>query len=691
MLQTISLLALSALGPTALAPANPFGAPQDRQLEAAPKLTAPAPFGEAAPVAGTLRLRDHNVDVVINNGFATTTVVQTLENATGQSLEATWSFPLPNDASLSELALWIDGTPHVGEVALKSEAQAIYASEKSAGESSAVVEQNGHVDYRVSVSAVPAHGEVKVRVVYYEPLDIDQGVGRYLYPLQDGGTSSDDMNESFWSMEKSVAGAMTIDVSLKTAFPLTGMHSPSHPSATSLEESHDLWRTSWKGSGPVLDKDFVLHYRLAEDVPARIELLTSRYPDQGEGTFMAVITPGSDLEPITFGTDWMFVLDVSGSMTGDKLRVLVQGVESAISTLRVEDRFQIIAFNNGVSPVTTDWALVGTPEATRALEAVRALSAGGGTNIFAALHAAYAELDADRPSAIILVSDGVANTGPHDYRDFIRMAKAHDGRLFTFVMGNGANTTLLGDLASLSGGFAKAVSVQDEVGAHLMLARERMSHEAMHGVQFNLSGASSVHPRRLPSLYLGQQLVVFGRYTGTGPQELSVTAKISGEEKHWSVPVNLPAIDEGNPEIERLYALSAIKDLERAEWLDSRLASETKSAIADMALAYSLVTDETSMVVVREDRKATYGLGSSNRERRVREEDAARVRSIAGNQLQVQTGSAPLAGPRAAHAPSRAQRRSPSGGGRSGGGAIGWLEVMAALALIGLAVTARTR
>ena len=321
------------------------------------------------------------------------------------------------------------------------------------------------------------------------------------------------------------------------------------------------------------------------------------------------------------------------------------------------------------------------------MAAVHGLRAGGSTNIFGALEAAYERLDADRPAAIILVSDGVANTGPHEYRDFIEMAKAHDGRLFTFVMGNGANERLLGDLASLSGGFAKSVSVQDEVGAHLMLARDRMSHEAMHGVRFSLDGATVVHPEHLPSLYLGEQLVVFGRYRKSGPSELKVSARISGEEKTWTVLMELPEIDEANPELERLYALAAIADLERAKWLDGKSEGETKDGIIDMALAYSLVTDYTSMVVVAEGRKAAYGLGHRNADRRTREQDAARARAQVGNLVQIQTSGRPLAGPKAAHAPSRAKRRRRVGGG----GAIGPIELLGVMGLIALGVTRRKR
>ena len=434
------------------------------------------------PPRRDLHLRTHHVRVVLNNGFATTEVTQVLVNPTDTDVEAEWAFPLPKEGSLSELAISIGEEMVVGEVVEKAEARRIYDTEKNAGRDTALMEQNAFYDYRIALARVPALGEVRVRVVYFQPLDIDAGVGRFLDPTV--FSNDETRTQSFWTMSKEVDGELTFDVTLKTAFPVDGLHCPSHAGFRAQQLDERTWEGRWASSSVALDRDFALYYRLAPDVPARVELLTHRREGAPEGTFMAVVTPGSDLAPVEHGTDWAFVLDVSGSMQGEKIRVLKRGVEKAIAGLGPEDRVHLIAFNQTAWAVTRGW----TAAADRpgAAQAVGTLSAGGSTNIHAALELAYESLDADRPAAVILVSDGVANTGPHDYRSFIELARKHDVRLFTFVMGNSANERLLGDLATLSHGFAKSVSVQDEIGAHLLLAKDRMSHEAMHGVEFLL-------------------------------------------------------------------------------------------------------------------------------------------------------------------------------------------------------------
>jgi len=638
--------------------------------------------GRAPVRAGELWLRDHAVHVTLTNGFATTTVEQVLVNESASARGATWSFPLPQEAALSELSLWIDGRRVVGEVVAKDEADRIYDEEKDAGREASRATAEGYEYFRVDLARVPAGGEARVAIVYVQPLDVDAGVGRYLYPL-DPGNAYEDMNHAFWNLEPCARSTFSIDVELKTAFPIERLHSPSHPGFQARSTSDAHWRGAYTAQDQPLERDFVLFFSLRPDEPARVEVLTHREPGAPEGTFMAVVTPGEDLAPLTDGTDWLFLLDVSGSMKGEKLRTLQRGLELALVGLDARDRFQIVAFSNRPRALTRGWQTVTTDAVERALRAIAGLSAQGGTNVFAALRDAYGRVDVDRATGVVLVSDGVCTVGPRDYRSFIELARRHDVRLFTFVMGNGANERLLGDLATLSGGFAKSVSVRDEVGAHLMLAVDRMSHAALHGVELELDAVFDVHPRTLPGLYLGQQLVVVGRYSRSGPRELVVRARVSGEPHAWTIPIELPESDVANPELERLWALAAIADLEREAWLASGDESEAEAAVTDLALRHSLVTDHTSMVVVADERKALYGLGDDNARRRANEERAAGYRRARGPTVAVRTGDAPLGGRRAAHAPARASRR-----GGSGVGAVG---PFAALPLLALACLRRRR
>jgi Ca-activated chloride channel family protein len=624
---------------------------------------------------GELRIESHLVTVDITPGFATTTVDQVLVNPKAEDVSAQWAFPLPEEGALSELSV-LTGEKHLeGEVVEKERAREILRQEADAGNTAALAEQDGFIDYRVEITKVPARGRVTVRLVYVQPVRVDAGVGRYVYPLREGNTRYEGPSP-FWTMDRAVEQELRFDVTLRAAFPVDAMHCKSHPGFQAQSGEGDVWKGSVSLSGAPLEKDFVLYWRLAPDAPARLELLTHRAEGADEGTWLAVVTPGSDLGRIEGGTDWAFVLDVSGSMQGEKIRVLQRGVSRAMESLGPEDRVHIVAFQSTARDVTQGWLTMDAAGRARAQKAVLGLQPGGSTNVFAGLELAYARLDQDRPAGVILVSDGVANTGPHEYRDLIGLANRYDVRLFTFVMGNSANVTLLEDMATRTGGHAASISADDDVEGQLLLAQSRMTHEALHGIELELDGAVARHPAKLPSLYLGQQLVAVGRYDKTGPATLKVRAKVSGEPVTWTLPVELPAVDDTTPEIDRIYAFAAIEDLQREAWLATGNEDEARGAVLDLALRYSLVTDYTSMIVVEEDRKAVHGIGNDNAERRAREREAAAKRDRQGHRPQVVTGQRPLGGGRAEHAPTRYARNhgnsgNSGGGGGGGAGAVG--------------------
>lgn len=688
----LALVALIVL-PAALAQA----APEEEPLAQVPGAT---PLPQTQLTKGDLRIKSHDVKVVINNGFATTQVDQVLVNPATQDVEAAWAFPLPKEAALSELSVESGGKRYIGEVVEKQRAQEIYVAEKQAGRGAAIAEQHEYFHYQVRITRVPAGGEVAARIVYYQALEIESGVGRYLYPMEEGNT--DDMQRAFWTMDRNAMDRLSFDVTLKTAFPVDKLHSPSHPGLGFKNNKEDTWHGRFEQVGASLDRDFVLLYRLKPDVPARVELLTHRVKGEAEGTFMAVVTPGADLAKIETGTDWAFVLDISGSMQGEKFRTLKRGVSKALQGLGQRDRFQLMTFDNAARRLTANWQAVDAASITAAQSQVQALQIGGGTNVYAGLSMAYSVMEEERPTGIILVSDGVANVGPHHYRELIALAHKHDVRIFTFAIGNSANLMLMGDMADLSGGAGVTVSNQDELGAHLLLARDRMTHQALHGVEFELPGATVVYPKTPSNLYLGQQLVVLGRYDRVGKSKLAVKARISGKPVAWTLDVELPEEDATNPELERLYALTAIEDLQRESWLRTGDGGEASSAIVDMALRYSLVTDYTSMIVVADAQKAQYGIGDKNAKRRAAEQAAAKRRAAGTNSVRRHTGGTPLAGNRSAHAPSRWSRRPQQGGGNasgggggggggSGGGAIGPLYVLLVAGMAAVAARRRRR
>jgi Ca-activated chloride channel family protein len=236
-------------------------------------------------------------------------------------------------------------------------------------------------------------------------------------------------------------------------------------------------------------------------------------------------------------------------------------------------------------------------------------------------------MEEGRTSAIILISDGGANVGPTQNSAFLKLLDKKDVRVFTFIMGQGANQPLLGRLAEESNGFSIDVSNQDDLYGRIVQAKAKLAREALHGLRVEIEGVpvNELAPARLPSAYYGQQITLFGRYSKPGEATLRLRARISGAEKSWETRVKFPEQDSDYPELERLWALARIGDIKK-KIQDGGEESELRQAVVDLGTQYSIVTDYTSMVVVSEERFKELGIDRKNKDRVQKERGAREVR-----------------------------------------------------------------
>ena len=331
-----------------------------------------------------MTIEEHDVRVVINNGFARTEVSQRFSNPNASELEALYTFPLPKDAALAELEISAGEHTITGEVLPRAEAETAYNEERDQGRQAGLATKEGHQRFEVRVAKVPAGQAVRVRFVYYQPLTVDTGVGRYLYPLEEGGTD-DAAALSFWTRNDKVEGPFRLRVDLKSVWPLAAVRSASHQANANLREEgkghHVVEISEAAGS---LGKDFVLYYRLADDLPGRVELVTHKAGPDKTGTFMMVLTPGLDLGPITSGADYSFILDVSGSMDA-KIAALADAVVRTLGELRPTDRFRVVTFNSSARSLFRSWLPATEANVRKAAAKVKTLRADGSTNLYGGL------------------------------------------------------------------------------------------------------------------------------------------------------------------------------------------------------------------------------------------------------------------------------------------------------------------
>ncbi len=574
-----------------------------------------------------IQIRDHHVNVVINNGFAMTEVRQTFYNGNQEDLEAIYSFPLPKSASLSEVTIYAGEREIHGEVLEKQKARQIYEDEKSRGNETGLAEKNEFYALEFKVYPVPANDETKIRFLYYQPLNIDTGIGRYLYPLEDGGT--DDAGMSFWTTNAKVENTFSLNLELKSAYPVQDVRVPGFEAAAQINSlAEDHYNVQMQLADMSLTKDFIFYYRLQDELPGRVEVIPFRDDTAKPGTFMMVITPGVDLKPLVDGTDYCFVLDVSGSMKS-KMGTFKRGIMKAMEKLKSGDRFRILTFSSQAGELTRDWLPVTDASLIKAREMIDSLNAGGSTNLYAGLSLALNNLDDDRAANIILVTDAVTNTGVVNPEEFHKLLRQVDVRIFGFLLGNSSNWPLMQTVTQTTGGFYDTISNADDIMGKLMLAGGKIKYEALLDAEVKILGVnvSEMTENMFKKVYRGQQLVVFGKYEKGGNARVTLKANLTGVDKTYTTDFLFPDFDGDNPELERLWALATIENIEAMERIGTMPVSESENAIKDLGLTYQIVTDYTSMVVLSDTAFADRGIERHNQTRIAREQQARSQRS----------------------------------------------------------------
>ena len=647
-----------------------------------------------------LEIREHHVEVLIEGGYVTTSVEQTFYNPSANDLEAIYSFPVPEAAAVGEFMYWIDGKPVIGEVVEKQQARKIYEEEKAAGRNAAIVEKDEYKTFDISIHPVRAQSDVKIRLVYVQAAHMDTGVGRYLYPLEEGGI--DDAKLSFWSRNEVVTEKFSFNLRFRSSYPIDALRLPNHPGALIQQVASNEWsaqllnqntlvegrneegiegesgnqRTTHTKNVFSLSEDILVYWRHVEGLPASLDLVTYKPDASGRGTFMLTLIPGGELGRITQGSDWVFVLDISGSMNG-KYATLIEGVRQGLAKLRQGDRFKVVLFNNKAKDLSGGFQAASAANVNSVLQQLENYKVGGGTNLYKGLAEGLDDLDADRPTGVILVTDGVANVGETGKKAFLKLLRNNDVRLFTFIMGNSANRPLLNEMTEVSQGFAISVSNADDIVGQILLASSKLTHQAFRNVELSIDGVKvkDMTPENIASLYRGEQLNVFGHYWQPGQADVVLTAKVGGLEKEYKTRVEFPAVSQLNPEIERLWAFASIEQLQaKLDYFGQD--ADVEQAIGDLAVEYGLVTNYTSMIVLEEARFQQLKIERRNQQRVETEHAAREVRKSKGVQSHRADTQQPMF---------NSPRPVNSGGSSSGGaGAVSpsWLILMVALMLL---------
>jgi Ca-activated chloride channel family protein len=533
-----------------------------------------------------LTVKYHHVTVTIEDQVATTHVDQVFVNEARFEVEGTYLFPLPEEAAISDFAMWVDGQKLEGQVLKRDEARRIYEDIVRQRRDPALLEYVGRDAFQASIFPIPPGGERRVEIEYSQVLPMDNGLVEYIYPLNTEKFSARPLEE------------VVVNVTVHSNEPLKAIYSPSHDVDIERRGDHNA-TVGYEEYNIRPDRDFVLYYTVSpEDVG--VNLLSYKPAGSSDGFFLLLAAPKVEVEAQqVIAKDVILVLDISGSMRGEKIGQAKEALNFVLDNLNDEDRFSIIAFSTSTRPYARD--LVSAAERGEARDFVHRLEAGGSTDINRALLEALSMADKERPTILIFLTDGLPTVGEMDVDRIVGNvgdAAPENVRIFPFGVGYDVNTTLLDTIAQNHRGASGYVRPEEAIDEKVSAFYAKVSTPLLANlaVDFGRTDVTDVYPYPLPDLFAGTQLVVVGRYHDGGDTALTLQGEVNGKAQKFEYDSVSFHRDGGDEFIARLWATRKIGYLLqqiRLHGEDDELVNE----IVDLSVRYGIITPYTSFLV----------------------------------------------------------------------------------------------
>ncbi len=546
---------------------------------------------------GPLGIKYQRVSAEIQDGAAVTKVDQVFVNSGPRQLEAHFVFPLPKGAALQDFYLWMNGKKTKGEILEKDKATNIYEGIVRRLQDPGLLEYIDSDVFRARVFPVPANGEMRIELTFSQVLDAQNGVYRYRYPLGAGSKGAPALQ---------VKQDFTFSASVKSKVPLRSIYSPTHKLGIAHKGENAAIVGLELGAGADISKDLDLYYSVS-DKAVGLSMLTYRSSVEEPGYFIALVSPRNEVPANEIVAKRVtFVIDTSGSMMGERIKLARDSLKYCVSRLNPNDEFNVVRFSTDVESLFEKPKVATADNVKKAIEFVGSFEAIGGTAIDEALVRGLkdGEGKGEKPHLVMFITDGHPTVGETEEAAIVKHARdANKGRsrVFTFGVGDDLNARLVDRLAEDGNGTSDFVKDGKEFEVKISGFFDKVANPVLSDLSLDLGPFTTfdVYPKKLPDLFKGSQLVVMGRYRTPADGAVVLTGFVNGQKKVYEFRATATKDSKAQDFIPRLWAIRKVGYV-----LDEiRLRGEKpelKDEVIMLGKKFGIVTPYTSYLVVED-------------------------------------------------------------------------------------------
>ncbi len=510
------------------------------------------------------KIQELAVHATVTDQVAKVQVSQSFVNTGSRQMEVSFIFPLPYDGAVDQMTFMVDGKEYPAKLLNAEEARRVYEAHVRRSEDPALLEWMGTGMLKTSVFPVPPGVKRTVTMNYSQICRKTQGLTEWLFPLSTAKYTSHPVEK------------VSVDATIQSKVPIKNIYSPTH-SIEVKRPSDTSARITYSVANEVPTEDFRLMYDVGDQQVAA-NVLSYRPNKDDEGYFLLLVSP--EIKRATekpLPKTVVFVVDRSGSMSGQKIEQAKGALKFVLNNLQEGDLFNIVAYDSRVESFKPELQRYDVQTRGEALGFVEGIYAGGSTNIDGALQTALAQLQDDqRPTYLMFMTDGLPTAGERREMQIVENAREANkvrARIFTFGVGYDVNSRLLDKLTRTCFGQSHYVRPDEDIETQVAQLYQRIGAPAMVGVSvtFDLENSSAeqgsaisrVYPKGDFDLFAGDQLVVVGRYKQPGDAKVTIRGKVDQAEQSFDFPAKLVehSSDESQAFVEKLWALRRVGEI----------------------------------------------------------------------------------------------------------------------------------
>lgn len=541
-------------------------------------------------------LKQVRSEVTIRERVANVKLEQIFYNPSSFRLEGEYLFPVPSGAQIYDFYLYMNGKKMAGEILDSEEASRIYRDIVRRMKDPALLEYTGGSLFRAKIFPIESRKERKIELSYTQVVSSEAGTHRFTLPIRQSGQGSIETYH--------------LSLTLESDKPLGDIYSPSHDIEVNRQGEQQA-EISFEATQLEGTRDFILYYSLSQQA-VDATLLAFRPRTDRDGYFMLLASPGIQATRQTeVAKDVIFVIDVSGSMAGEKIEQARDALRYCVNTLRPDDRFEIITFSSGLESFQSRLQPVSEEHVKNARYFINNLRAAGGTNIDRALQQAFAlkSQPDDRPTSLVFLTDGLPTEGETDIGRILRHVRESGKnfiRVFSFGVGYDVNTFLLDKLSQESRGSVNYVKPGENIERQVSALFAKISSPVLTDTQIDFGDLEvyDVYPQEVPDIFKGQRTMLFGRYRAAGENEFTLSGRQGESRRQFRYTISLPERELENDFIAQLWANRKVDHLLTQIRFHGE-SDELVESVRELGKEYGIVTPYTSYLVREEEKELT--------------------------------------------------------------------------------------